>query len=148
MDSSDLFTPRRCSEEFPLIPPRAIVLSFDHLSRRCLGCYGHEWIETPNLDRLAGRAVVFDQHFAADECAPLKCGDSSPLWLILSQAGVETKQVRSVCVESRRIGLTMSKVPQLARKWYDDNQRRFEEKWGWVPPVTEPDLNDDPDRSG
>ena len=66
----------------------------------------------------------------------------------LRQAGVETKQVRSVRVESRRIGLTMSKVPELARKWYGDNQRRFEEKWGWVPPVTDPDLDDGPDRSG
>ncbi|HLQ44874.1 MAG TPA: sulfatase-like hydrolase/transferase [Planctomycetaceae bacterium] len=74
-----------------MIPPQAIVLSFDHLSRRCLGCYGHEWIETPNLDRLAARAVVFEQHFGADECSRLECGDSSPLWLILSQAGVETK---------------------------------------------------------
>ena len=47
------------------MPPRAIVLSLDQLSRRCLGCYGHEWIETPNLDRLASRGVVFDQCFAS-----------------------------------------------------------------------------------
>jgi arylsulfatase A-like enzyme len=51
------------------MPPRVIVLALDQLSRRCLGCYGHEWIETPNLDRLAARGVVFDQCFAspADE---------------------------------------------------------------------------------
>lgn len=47
------------------MPPRAIVLCVDQLSRRCLGCYGHEWIETPNLDRLASRGVVFDQCFAS-----------------------------------------------------------------------------------
>lgn len=47
------------------MPPCAIVLSLDQLSRHCLGCYGHEWIETPNLDRLAARAVVFDQCFAS-----------------------------------------------------------------------------------
>ncbi len=47
------------------MPPRAIVLSLDQLSRRCLGCYGHEWIETPNLDRLASRGVVFDQCFSS-----------------------------------------------------------------------------------
>lgn len=47
------------------MPPRAIVLSLKQLSRRCLGCYGHEWIETPNLDRLASRGVVFDHCFAS-----------------------------------------------------------------------------------
>lgn len=47
------------------MPPRAIVLALDQLSRRCLGCYGHEWIETPHLDRLASRGVVFDQCFAS-----------------------------------------------------------------------------------
>ena len=47
-------------------PPRAIVLTFDRLSRRCLSFYGHEWIEAPNLERLAASSVVFDQHFAAE----------------------------------------------------------------------------------
>lgn len=47
------------------MPPRAIVLSLEQLSRRCLGCYGHEWIETPNLDRFASRGVVFDHCFAS-----------------------------------------------------------------------------------
>ena len=47
------------------MPPRAIVVMLDELSRRCLGCYGHEWIDTPNLDRLASRGVLFDQCFAS-----------------------------------------------------------------------------------
>lgn len=47
------------------MPPRAVVVMLDELSRRCLGCYGHEWIDTPNLDRLASRGVVFDQCFAS-----------------------------------------------------------------------------------
>lgn len=34
-----------------------------------LGCYGNEWVATPNLDRLAAHGVVFDQHYrdALDE---------------------------------------------------------------------------------
>ncbi len=52
-------------KEIVLMPPRAIVFALDQLSRRCLGCYGHEWIETPNLDRLAARGVVFDHSFAS-----------------------------------------------------------------------------------
>lgn len=53
------------SEGAALMPPHAIVLSLNQLSRRCLGYYGHEWIETPNLDRLASRGVVFDQCFSS-----------------------------------------------------------------------------------
>lgn len=45
---------------------RAVVLTFDRLSLRFLGCYGNQWVETPNFDRLAAEAVVFDQHFAED----------------------------------------------------------------------------------
>jgi arylsulfatase A-like enzyme len=43
---------------------RTVVISFDHWHLGYIGCYGNDWIETPNLDRLAAQAVVFDQHFA------------------------------------------------------------------------------------
>ncbi len=39
------------------------MVSFDHLHAGFLGCCGNDWIETPNLDRLATEGVVFDQHF-------------------------------------------------------------------------------------
>jgi len=42
---------------------QAIVLTFDHLPVGFLGCYGNDWIETPNFDRLAAESVVFEQHF-------------------------------------------------------------------------------------
>jgi glycosyltransferase involved in cell wall biosynthesis len=57
----------------------------------------------------------------------------------LKRAGIPTMQIASVLVASRRIGLTMSKVPEQARRWYEENERRFEEKWGSVPPVTDPE---------
>ncbi|MSQ96362.1 MAG: hypothetical protein EXR98_17665 [Gemmataceae bacterium] len=28
-----------------------------------LGCYGNDWVATPNLDRLAAESIVFDNHF-------------------------------------------------------------------------------------
>jgi glycosyltransferase involved in cell wall biosynthesis len=56
----------------------------------------------------------------------------------LRQAGVPTRQIASVHVESRRIGLTMSKLPDLGRTWFAENARRFEEKWGWTPAPTDP----------
>lgn len=46
------------------MPRRAVVVSFDHLHLGYLGCYGNDWIETPNLDRIATQSVVFDRHFA------------------------------------------------------------------------------------
>lgn len=41
----------------------AIVLCFDRLHLGYLGCYGNDWVETPQFDRLAVKSVVFDAHF-------------------------------------------------------------------------------------
>jgi arylsulfatase A-like enzyme len=43
---------------------KIIVLEIDALNLAYLGCYGNDWIATPNLDRLAWEGAVFDQHFA------------------------------------------------------------------------------------
>jgi GT2 family glycosyltransferase len=48
----------------------------------------------------------------------------------LRKAAVPTRQVASVRVASRRIGLTMSKLPDRGEGWYSANERRFEEKLG------------------
>jgi len=63
----------------------------------------------------------------------------------LRRARIPTKQVASVRVWSRRIGLTMSKLPDKGQGWLAKNERRFEEKWGWVPPPTDPDVTLDLD---
>ncbi|WP_339729844.1 sulfatase-like hydrolase/transferase [uncultured Gimesia sp.] len=55
---------------------KAFVVSFEQLPACMLGCYGHQWIETPNFDRLASLSVVFDQHFAND----LSAQNSCPWW--------------------------------------------------------------------
>jgi arylsulfatase A-like enzyme len=49
---------------------QAIVVTFDRLATRLVGCYGNEWIETPNFDRLAATSTVFDNHFT-DSVGPL-----------------------------------------------------------------------------
>lgn len=41
-----------------------MVLNVCGLHLGFLGCYGNDWVATPNLDRLAAEGVVFDQHFA------------------------------------------------------------------------------------
>jgi O-antigen biosynthesis protein len=58
----------------------------------------------------------------------------------LRLAGIPTRQIASVRVRSRRIGLTMSKIRPQADAWYWANQQRFAEKWGWTPPPTDPGL--------
>jgi GT2 family glycosyltransferase len=59
----------------------------------------------------------------------------------LGHAGIPREQVTTVRVVSRRVGLTMSKVRDQADSWYAANERRFEEKWGWVPAPTDPELS-------
>jgi arylsulfatase A-like enzyme len=37
-----------------------IVIMFDTLSYRYLGCYGNKWIKTPNMDKLSREGVLFE----------------------------------------------------------------------------------------
>ena len=43
---------------------KILVLELVGCNLAYLGCYGNEWVATPNLDRLAAEGIVFDQHFA------------------------------------------------------------------------------------
>jgi arylsulfatase A-like enzyme len=43
---------------------KVLVITARGLQAAYLGCYGNAWIETPAVDALAARGVVFDQHFA------------------------------------------------------------------------------------
>lgn len=42
------------------MPKNVIVIMFDSLQYNYLGCYGNEWIKTPNMDRLAREGVLFE----------------------------------------------------------------------------------------
>lgn len=104
---------------------QAIVVTFDRLATRLVGCYGNEWIETPNFDRLATTSTVFDNHFT-DSVGPLggkawltgrhalrPAADSAQIGRLLSAAGVATH----VFVEesSRSIPLHGSGFNQVVR---------------------------------
>src|SRR5687768_242092 len=39
-----------------------VLIVSDTLRKDHLGAYGNDWIQTPALDRLAARSVVFDNH--------------------------------------------------------------------------------------
>src|ERR1700677_3303934 len=49
---------------------KILVLDLAQCNLAYLGCYGNEWVATPNLDRFAAEGIVFDQHFA--ESAPIR----------------------------------------------------------------------------
>jgi arylsulfatase A-like enzyme len=55
---------------------KAIVIQASGVHLGFLGCYGNDWIATPNLDRLASEGIVFDQHFANS----LPGGVTPPEW--------------------------------------------------------------------
>ena len=40
-----------------------IVIMLDSLRADHLGCYGNEWIRTPNIDRLARESVLFENAY-------------------------------------------------------------------------------------
>lgn len=50
--------------------PSIVVLAVDGLRASALGAYGNTWFNTPNLDRLASEAFVFDQALAATASLP------------------------------------------------------------------------------
>jgi arylsulfatase len=54
--------------------PNIIYILADDLGYGELGAYGQKQIETPHLDALASRGMVFTQHYAgAPVCAPSRC---------------------------------------------------------------------------
>ncbi|MEY3458402.1 MAG: hypothetical protein RL215_1559 [Planctomycetota bacterium] len=54
-------------------PPNIVLILMDDMGWRDVGFMGNEFVETPNLDRLAARGLVFKQAYAsAPNCAPTR----------------------------------------------------------------------------
>ena len=52
---------------------RVVFVLFDSLNRHALGTYGGTAVDTPNFDRLAQRAAVFDTHYVGSlPCMPAR----------------------------------------------------------------------------
>ena len=45
-------------------PPNILWIMLDDLRPDALGCYGQPWANTPNMDRIAARGVLFQHAFA------------------------------------------------------------------------------------
>lgn len=56
-----------------MVVMRTIFILMDSLNRHYLSSYRESWIQTPNLDRLAEKGVVFDNHFSGSlPCMPAR----------------------------------------------------------------------------
>ena len=54
-------------------PPNVVVVLLDDMGWRDVGFMGNSFVETPNIDRLAGAGMVFTQAYAsAPNCAPTR----------------------------------------------------------------------------
>jgi arylsulfatase A-like enzyme len=57
----------------PRRPPNVVLILMDDMGWRDVGFMGNTFVETPNLDRLAKRGLVFTQAYAsAPNCAPTR----------------------------------------------------------------------------
>lgn len=62
------------SAEAPAPRPNVLFIAVDDL-RSQLGCYGYPEMRTPNLDRLAQDAVLFERHYVTNPiCIPSRAG--------------------------------------------------------------------------
>ena len=62
-----------CAEEPHAPPPfdHLLMISIDTLRADFLGCYGHPYVQTPHIDRLAREGLLFEQHVSvAPETLP------------------------------------------------------------------------------
>jgi arylsulfatase A-like enzyme len=50
--------------------PNIVYILADDIGYGDLGCYGQKKIETPNIDALAKKGMLFTQHYAMPVCAP------------------------------------------------------------------------------
>src|SRR6185437_16639867 len=50
--------------------PNIVYIFADDLRYGDLGCYGQTKIETPNIDALAKKGMLFTQHYDMPVCAP------------------------------------------------------------------------------
>jgi len=54
------------------VPPNVVLILTDDQAYGDLGCHGNDVIQTPNLDRLHGESVRFEQFYVSPVCSPTR----------------------------------------------------------------------------
>lgn len=109
---------------------KTLVLHTHALNVAYLGCYGNEWVATPNIDRLASEGIVFDQHYA--ETPSAKAGGASlkdHFHVVRGDFKAVQKKLRDVRREES--WLVWAELPSLAPPWKvpnDDLELYFQEE--------------------
>jgi arylsulfatase A-like enzyme len=94
----------------------AICLVLDRLHAGYVGAYGNSWVETPALDRLASRSLVFDRALVDSPQLERLCRSYWQGWPALCPAAAESRP--SLAALLREAGVStalMSDDPQIAR---------------------------------
>ena len=61
--------------------PNIIIINVDDMGWRDVGYMGSQFYETPNIDRLSGKGMVFNQGYAAaSNCAPSRASLMTGKW--------------------------------------------------------------------
>ncbi|MEK6235634.1 MAG: sulfatase-like hydrolase/transferase, partial [Planctomycetales bacterium] len=61
--------------------PNIVFIMADDLGWRDLSCFGSEYFQTPNVDKLAARGMKFTQAYAANPlCSPTRASVLTGLW--------------------------------------------------------------------
>jgi arylsulfatase A-like enzyme len=62
-------------------PPNVLFVLLDELRPDVFGCYGHPFVETPTVDRLAAEGVRFEEHVTnAPQCVPARAALMTSLY--------------------------------------------------------------------
>ena len=69
---------------FPLLAPAAqpnvVLVITDDQGYGDLGCNGHPYVKTPNIDNLHSESVALDDYHVAPTCSPTRCGLLTGHW--------------------------------------------------------------------
>ena len=96
------------AESEPQIRNVLFIVS-DDLKASALGCYGNEVCQTPNLDRLAKRGMVFEHAY----CQGLACAPSRPSFMHSAYPGFKGQKAISIGEHLQRHGLYTARVGKI-----------------------------------
>ncbi len=115
----------------PAARPNIVFIMADDFGWRDLGCYGSTFHQTPNIDKLATRAVRFTQAYAANPlCSPTRSSVLTGLWPARTGITAPVCHLPKVILEK---GLTKANPNQRVR--IAESVTRLDTKYITLPEV-------------